>query len=108
MQITNKHEIAILFILYLGVETKTIRTLSAEIGVSTSYLEQIARILKQKGLIASVMGPGGGCYLTRTVQDIKIKDILLAGGQRWSGLLFNKIIYKIGGLSVNYLIKNSL
>lgn len=108
MQITNKHEIAILFILYLGVKTKTIRTLSAEIGVSTSYLEQIARILRQAGLIASVMGPGGGYHLTRTVQDIKIKDILLAGGQRRSGLLFNTIIYKIGSLSVNYLIRNSL
>lgn len=104
MQITNKHEIAILFILNLGVETKTIRTLSAEIGMSTSYLEQIARLLRQAGLIASVMGLGGGYYLTRTVQDIKIKDILLAGGQPRSGLIFNTIIYQMGDLPVNSLM----
>ncbi|VUS72547.1 Rrf2 family transcriptional regulator [Klebsiella huaxiensis] len=104
MQITNKHEIAILFILYLGVETKTILTLSAEIGVSTSYLEKITRIHRQEGLIASVMGPGSGYYLTRTVQDITIKDILLVGGKQGSGLIFNTIIYQMGDLPVNSLM----
>ncbi|HCQ8421752.1 TPA: Rrf2 family transcriptional regulator [Klebsiella oxytoca] len=111
MRITNKHEIAILFILSLANEnkTRTIHTLAAEMNISPSYLEQIARVLRQAGLIASVMGPGGGYYLTRSVQDIKVRDILLSDNKVGcsEGMFFNAVITRMGNIPVASLINNS-
>lgn len=107
MRMTNKHEIAILFILSLANEnkTRTIHTLAAEMNISPSYLEQIARMLRQAGLIASVMGPGGGYYLTRPAKEIKVKHILLADNKDRGrgGVLFNAVMDRTGNTPVTSL-----
>ncbi|HBM3184925.1 TPA: Rrf2 family transcriptional regulator [Klebsiella oxytoca] len=108
MRITNKHEIAMLFVLSLGSEnkTRTIHTLSAELNVSSSYLEQIARMLRHAGLIASVMGPGGGYYLTRPAKDITVKHILLSDNKDrgHEGVFFKAVMDRIGNAPVTSFI----
>ena len=46
--------------------------------LSQGYLEEIARLLKQAGLIEGRQGPGGGYRLTRTAKDITAEQILYA------------------------------
>lgn len=46
--------------------------------LSQGYLEEIARLLKQAGLIEGRQGPGGGYRLTRTAKDITAEQILCA------------------------------
>jgi len=53
-----------------------IKEIAEKQAVSVSYLEQILNRLKNRGIIKSVKGPGGGYILSRKPQDISISDIL--------------------------------
>jgi len=53
-----------------------IKEIAEKQAVSVAYLEQILNRLKNKGIIKSVKGPGGGYILSRKPQDISISDIL--------------------------------
>lgn len=46
-----------------------------ELNVSISYVEQIARVLREHGILASQRGPGGGAYLAKPLDEIKISDL---------------------------------
>lgn len=46
--------------------------------ISLSYLEQLFGKLRKGGLVKSVRGPGGGYLLSRTAQQMRISDIILA------------------------------
>ena len=46
--------------------------------ISLSYLEQIFGKLRRGGLVNSVRGPGGGYTLSRSADDTRISDIILA------------------------------
>jgi Rrf2 family iron-sulfur cluster assembly transcriptional regulator len=46
--------------------------------ISLSYLEQLFAKLRRHGLVRSVRGPGGGYLIGRTVEDVRISDIILA------------------------------
>ena len=46
--------------------------------ISLSYLEQLFGKLRRGGLVNSVRGPGGGYLLARTLEDMRIADIILA------------------------------
>lgn len=46
--------------------------------ISLSYLEQLFAKLRQRGLIASVRGPGGGYRLARDSVQITVAEIILA------------------------------
>jgi Rrf2 family iron-sulfur cluster assembly transcriptional regulator len=44
--------------------------------VSLSYLEQIFSLLRHRGLVASIRGPGGGYRLNRNTDAISVADII--------------------------------
>jgi Rrf2 family iron-sulfur cluster assembly transcriptional regulator len=46
--------------------------------ISLSYLEQLFAKLRRGGLVRSARGPGGGYSLSRSAEDIRIADIILA------------------------------
>lgn len=46
--------------------------------ISLSYLEQLFGKLRKAGLVGSVRGPGGGYYLTRSADETRIADVILA------------------------------
>lgn len=46
--------------------------------ISLSYLEQLFGKLRKGGLVKSVRGPGGGYLLSRTPEDTRVSDIILA------------------------------
>ena len=46
--------------------------------ISLSYLEQLFGKLRRGGLVNSVRGPGGGYLLARSLDDMRIADIILA------------------------------
>lgn len=46
-----------------------------EMGLSISYIEQIARVLREHGILASQRGPGGGAYLAKPLDQITILDL---------------------------------
>jgi Rrf2 family transcriptional regulator, iron-sulfur cluster assembly transcription factor len=52
--------------------------LSAEQGISVSYLEQLFAYLRRQGLVQGVRGPGGGYVLTRPASQISLADIVAA------------------------------
>ena len=46
--------------------------------ISLSYLEQLFAKLRRNGLVKSVRGPGGGYLLSRSAEDTRISDAILA------------------------------
>ncbi|HJN23294.1 MAG TPA: Rrf2 family transcriptional regulator [Rhodospirillales bacterium] len=46
--------------------------------ISLSYLEQLFGKLRKGGLVNSVRGPGGGYLLSRSTEELRISDIILA------------------------------
>lgn len=47
-------------------------------GLSILYLEQLFSVLKRKGLVGSMRGPGGGYYLTKKASEVSIGRIIQA------------------------------
>ncbi len=56
--------------------------ISERIGISTDYIEQIARLLVADGLIKSKRGIHGGFYLAKPLSEISVHDIIKAQGGR--------------------------
>ena len=46
--------------------------------ISLSYLEQLFAKLRQRGLVDSVRGPGGGYYIAKDLAQVSIAEIILA------------------------------
>ena len=46
--------------------------------ISLSYLEQLFAKLRRQNLVRSIRGPGGGYRLSRSSQETRIADIILA------------------------------
>jgi Rrf2 family iron-sulfur cluster assembly transcriptional regulator len=46
--------------------------------ISLSYLEQLFAKLRRGGLVTSVRGPGGGYRLSRSSDELRIADIIMA------------------------------
>jgi len=46
--------------------------------ISLSYLEQLFAKLRRGGLVRSVRGPGGGYRLSRSANEIRVADIIVA------------------------------
>lgn len=51
--------------------------------ISVAFLKQIAMHLKQKGLIASKEGVGGGYKLAKKPSDISLLDVVSAVNKHW-------------------------
>ncbi|OAT17915.1 iron-sulfur cluster regulator [Buttiauxella gaviniae ATCC 51604] len=80
MKIASKHDAALALLLALTDEVHTLASISVEINLSVSYLEQLATKLRGAKLIESVRGPGGGYRLTRPLNQITVGDIFTAIG----------------------------
>lgn len=80
-QISAKTDYGLLIMMSLARNSGSIMPLSPlakHLGVSSSYLSQIARDLHQAHLIKSKEGAGGGYYLARSANDISVLEILEA------------------------------
>lgn len=54
----------------------SINAISANIGVSRNYLEQILNALKKIGIISAIKGMKGGYYLSRSLSEISFGEVL--------------------------------
>ena len=64
--------------LHEGKGPVTLADISANQGISLSYLEQLFAALRAKHLVRGVRGPGGGYYLGTTSAEITVADIICA------------------------------
>jgi len=64
--------------LHVGKGPVTLADISADQGISLSYLEQLFAVLRSKQLVRGVRGPGGGYYLGKPSDEISIADIICA------------------------------
>lgn len=80
MRISGEHDLALGLLLALSDKPRTIHSISMQLHVSISYLEQVARKLREAGLIYACRGPGGGYVLNRPVGEINLGDIFTAVG----------------------------
>ena len=83
MRLSTKGRYAVMAMADLAAQQGASRPVSlAEIAkrqeISLSYLEQLFAKLRRGGLVKSVRGPGGGYRLSRSAEDIRIADIILA------------------------------
>lgn len=82
MRITTRGQLAVSAVTDLAVRQKlrpiALSTISARLGISLSYLEQLFSALRRAGLVESTRGPGGGYTLARHPRDISVADIILA------------------------------
>lgn len=82
MRLTTKGRFAVTALLDLAMQSSTRPVTLAEISqrqqISLSYLEQLFAKLRQRGLVDSVRGPGGGYCLARDLAQVSIAEIILA------------------------------
>lgn len=86
MKVTTRARYALRAITNLALaETEKpipIRQIADEEAISPEFLEQIFFRMKKTGIITSVRGPGGGFKLNRPPEDISVKEIFNAVGER--------------------------
>jgi Rrf2 family iron-sulfur cluster assembly transcriptional regulator len=82
MRLTTKGRFAVTALLDLAMQRTTRPVTLAEISqrqqISLSYLEQLFAKLRQRGLVDSVRGPGGGYYIARELAQVSVAEIILA------------------------------
>lgn len=59
-------------------ETRSLRHIAHESGISFSFLQRIARQLKHAGIVVASKGAHGGYQLARSAQQISAYDIVSA------------------------------
>lgn len=82
MKLTTKGRYAVTALLDLAIHQQkgptTVAEMAARHGISATYLERLAGVLRAKGLLKSVRGPRGGYVLARSAQEITIAEIIAA------------------------------
>lgn len=82
MRLTTKGRYAVTAMLDLAMHSKgspvSLSDISDRQGISLSYLEQLFSKLRQKTLVTSVRGPGGGYSLGRIPDSISVAEIINA------------------------------
>lgn len=81
MKISTKSRYGLRSVYILGTkegEIVPLNFLSQEIGVGSSYLEQLLRKLKKAGIVDSVRGVSGGYILAKPSTEIKIGEVMRA------------------------------
>lgn len=79
MQLTNRTEYAIRFLIYLAKnvkETTKISVVSADEDIPRQFLAQIVNDLKKYGLVYAFRGPNGGVKLAKPATEISIFDVV--------------------------------
>ena len=82
MRLTTKGRFAVTALLDLAMQRSARPVTLAEISerqqISLSYLEQLFAKLRQRSLVDSVRGPGGGYCLAKDMAQVSIAEIILA------------------------------
>ena len=82
MKISRKARFAVSAMIRLALRgengTKTLSDLSADQGISLSYLEQLFAQLRREGIVVGVRGPGGGYRLAKDIEEIDVASIMTA------------------------------
>ena len=82
MKLTTRGRYAVTAMLDLAIHAGSRPVSLADISgrqeISLSYLEQLFGKLRRGGLVESVRGPGGGYMLSRTSDDTRVSDIIMA------------------------------
>ncbi len=82
MRLTTKGRFAVTALLDLAMQRSSGPVKLAEISkrqqISLSYLEQLFTKLRQRKLVNSVRGPGGGYFLAKKMEHVSVADIILA------------------------------
>ncbi|MBC7386036.1 MAG: Rrf2 family transcriptional regulator [Cryobacterium sp.] len=85
MRLTSKGRYAVRAILDLTFNSNgrpvRLQEISERQKISLHYLEQLFRRLRKGSVVKSVRGPGGGYVLSRTMDEISIKDVLVSVGE---------------------------
>jgi len=82
MKLTTRGRFAVTALLDLAMQRSKGPVKLAEISkrqqISLSYLEQLFTKLRQRKLVDSVRGPGGGYCLAKKMEHVSVADIILA------------------------------
>lgn len=82
MKLTTKGRYAVTALLDMAIHIEkapfTVAELAKRQGISQLYLERLTGILRAKGILESIKGPGGGYFLNRSPESITIADIINA------------------------------
>src|SRR5690606_32423753 len=85
MRLTSKGRYAVRAMLDLTVHSNgnpvRLQEISRRQAISLHYLEQLFRKLRTGSVVKSVRGPGGGYVLSRSMDEISIRDILGSVGE---------------------------
>src|SRR6266581_4679898 len=85
MRLTSKGRYAVRAILDLTFSSNgrpvRLQEISERQKISLHYLEQLFRRLRKGSVVKSVRGPGGGYVLSRSMDEISIKDVLVSVGE---------------------------
>jgi len=58
-----------------------LKTIAQRQSIRPKYLEQILRKLRHAGMVSTKKGPGGGYFLERAPQAIRLSDVMAAVGE---------------------------
>lgn len=82
MKLSTKSRYAVMALTYIAKNIDkqpiTLQEISQEEKISITFLEQIFVKLRNKQLVESIRGPGGGYQITNPLSDIKISQIFSA------------------------------
>ncbi len=85
MRLTSKGRYAVRAVLDLTFHSHgrpvRLQEISERQRISLHYLEQLFRRLRKGLVVKSVRGPGGGYVLSRSMDEIAVKDILTSVGE---------------------------
>lgn len=85
MRLTSKGRYAVRAMLDLTFNTNgnpvRLQEISSRQAISLHYLEQLFRKLRTGKVVKSVRGPGGGYVLSRSMDEISVRDILECVGE---------------------------
>lgn len=85
MRLTSKGRYAVRAILDLTFNSNgrpvRLQEISERQSISLHYLEQLFRRLRKGLVVKSVRGPGGGYVLSRSMDEISVKDVLISVGE---------------------------
>lgn len=82
MKLTTKGRYAVTALLDFTLNQQagpmTIATVAERHGISVTYLERLAGLMRAKGLLKSIRGAKGGYVLARPAEEITVADIIAA------------------------------
>lgn len=94
MKINKKTQYGLLLVLYLCRSGRsTLETISLNLGLSKSFLEQVARDLRLYEVVRSIRGPNGGYEV---LGEPTVKDVWMALGDSDLISSFDRYEYKTG------------